>query len=297
MTYYLQIGSVFASGGTVAVDVNLVPAPLNDGFATATVVSAVPFTDTQDLTGATTEPGEPLSSCGNDLVSSVWYSFTPTNAGTYSASVFGGFPGDVAVFTGSSLGSLDRVACGGSGGGGLGTWQAEAGATYYLQVGSYFWFGPLAVTVEPAPPPTAGFVWGPPSPSAFDDVQFTDLSLDRANVGIDSWTWDFGDGSTAEGRTPTHRYAADGDYVVTLNVTTIDGRRSSTSDVVLVRTHDIAIARFDVPNSSRVGRTERITVGVSNRRYPEMVQVQLLKSVPGGFEVIAHLDPAGTRAA
>lgn len=31
-----------------------------------------------------------------------------------------------------------------------------------------------------------------------------------------SYTWDFGDGNIATGRTPTHAYTATGDYTVTL---------------------------------------------------------------------------------
>ena len=34
-----------------------------------------------------------------------------------------------------------------------------------------------------------------------------------------SWFWDFGDGNTSELQTPTHKFAAEGDYNVTLIVT------------------------------------------------------------------------------
>jgi hypothetical protein len=40
--------------------------------------------------------------------------------------------------------------------------------------------------------------------------------------------------------------------------------------------------------SGKVGKTALINVGVSNSRYPELVQVQLLKSVGGsGFQEVA----------
>ena len=55
-------------------------------------------------------------------------------------------------------------------------------------------------------------------------------------------------------------------------------------------THDVAITKFTVPTSASVGQTRSITVGISNKRYPETVQVQLLKSnSQGGFDQIGTL--------
>jgi hypothetical protein len=50
---------------------------------------------------------------------------------------------------------------------------------------------------------------------------------------------------------------------------------------MLVRTHDVGI-RVLVPQTAIVGQTGTITVALRNSRYPETVQVQLLKSVAGG---------------
>ena len=68
------------------------------------------------------------------------------------------------------------------------------------------------------------------------------------------------------------------------------GRTASTSQVVHVRTHDVAITKLSVPQSATTGQTRQITVGVKSTRYPETVQIQLLKSAAGGsFEQIAVL--------
>lgn len=89
---------------------------------------------------------------------------------------------------------------------------------------------------------------------------------------------------------PAHRYAAGGNYTIRLTVTTFDGRTASTSQVVHVSTHDVAIAKFTVPTSASAGQTRSITVGVSDKRYPETVQVQLLTgNSRGGFDVIGTL--------
>ena len=69
----------------------------------------------------------------------------------------------------------------------------------------------------------------------------------------------------------------------------MDGRSTATTQVVHVQTHDVGIAKLGVPKSARSGQTSRITVDISNKRYAETVQVQLLKSSAGGFEVVGTL--------
>lgn len=280
-TYYLQLGDRFGGGGALHVNVNLIPPPPNDAFANAAPVSGLPFTDTPDLTGATLEPGEPNPSCSFEPSpeSSVWYAFTPTETGSYTmnTSTASFFP-QLAAYTGGSLGTLSQVACGDQA-----TFHAVAGTTYYIQllneVGPG---GTIYFYLSPAPALVMGFVLNPPDPSSLDTVQFFDTSFDPGGVGINAMRWDFGDGATATGCCPSHRYTADGNYTVSLTDSTSDGRTGSISQVVNVKTHDVAISRVLVPQSARVGQTRTITVGLTNSRYPETVQVQLLKSVAGG---------------
>jgi hypothetical protein len=65
-------------------------------------------------------------------------------------------------------------------------------------------------------------------------------------------------------------------------VKTTDGRTASISQNVEVKTHDVTIAKVLVPQTAGVGQSRTITVGLTNGKYPETVQVQLLKSVAGG---------------
>ena len=139
-------------------------------------------------------------------------------------------------------------------------------------------------------PPVASFYFYPSDPSAFDTLQFYDNSYDPGYAGIQSRNWSFGDGTTATDCCPTHRYAADGDYTVQLTVTTFDGRTASTSQVVHVKTHDVAITKFTVPTSASAGQTRSIVVGVRNTRYPETVRVELYKSTPGGYQSVGFLE-------
>jgi len=79
----------------------------------------------------------------------------------------------------------------------------------------------------PATAPVADYTWTQPSNTL--DVQFTDTSTDQ----IDSWTWDFGDGSGSIAQHPSHPYATSGSYSVTLTVTGPGGIDSETKSVVV----------------------------------------------------------------
>ena len=135
--------------------------------------------------------------------------------------------------------------------------------------------------------PVADFLFSPSDPSVLENVQFSDTSYDPADAGISAVTWELGDGTTAIGSSPTHRYAADGEYRARLSVTTTDGRTSSITRIVTVRTHDVAIVELDAPRFARTGETHPISVAVKSSRYPETVQVELFRNA--GVEPLATL--------
>ncbi len=66
--------------------------------------------------------------------------------------------------------------------------------------------------------PAPDFIFLPPAPTTQDTIQFTDKSIDSDGY-ITSWSWDFDDKNTSNQKNPTHRYADDGIYTVTLKVT------------------------------------------------------------------------------
>lgn len=69
--------------------------------------------------------------------------------------------------------------------------------------------------------PVANFVAADTVGCAPTTVLFTDLSMGPA--AINSWFWDFGDGNTSTLTNPSHTYAADGSYTVTLTVVDVNG--------------------------------------------------------------------------
>jgi chitodextrinase len=293
ITYYLQAGDagISGAGGPLRVNLQEVPSPPNDDFADATIISSQPFvSDLVDTSAATREADEPVASCsaGLDPDRTVWYSFTPSESGSVSARIDN--PSTAAgAFTGDSLASLTEVGC--SHFGDPLTFRAEAATTYYLQVSTLFGFlgQTLHLSLDVAPSPVAAFSFFPSDPSIVDTIGFSDNSFDPGRVGFEAWEWDFGDGSTGTGCCVAHRYAEDGDYTVQLTVTTFDGRTALTSQVVHVRTHDVAIDRFLAPMVGSAGQTRKITVGISTHLSPEDVQVQLFRGIPGGFVPVGTL--------
>lgn len=259
------------------------PGPGNDNFADARVIPGVPSSDSASFFEATREDFEPAF-CGFQS-RTVWYSFTPVQTQRVFLNLQAPFFDLFTVFTGTSLNNLSFVTCGSSFGG-TPSFTAFAGTTYYIQVSSD---QPSTAIFQllPPPPPVASFGFFPFDPSVFDVVQFFDQSFDPGGLGIQTRQWSFGDGATATDPNPTHHYAADGDYVVDLVVTTFDGRSGSTSRVVQVRTHDVAIMRFQTPSTGMTGKTTKLSVDIQSNRQPETVQVQLFKSVPGGYQLFA----------
>jgi len=91
-------------------------------------------------------------------------------------------------------------------------------------------------------PLVAGFTADPKSGIGSLDVQFTDASTGP----VESWSWDFGDGTTSSEQSPLHNFGP-GTYTVTLTVT--GGATSSTAtDTIIV--YEPAVADFTTSPSN-----------------------------------------------
>ena len=78
-------------------------------------------------------------------------------------------------------------------------------------------------------PPTAAFTAAPTAGTPPLTVQFNAGASSDPDGTIDSYAWDFGDGSTGTGLTVTHTYTSAGVFVVLLTVTD-DGGSTDTTD-------------------------------------------------------------------
>ena len=81
------------------------------------------------------------------------------------------------------------------------------------------------------PAGSANFVFSPTDPRVGDTVFFNASS---SNVANPTFTWDFGDGTTGSGVTPTHQYGAARTFTVTLTVRNELGQAATISRTVTV---------------------------------------------------------------
>ena len=98
-----------------------------------------------------------------------------------------------------------------------------------------------AGTVTPNQPPTAAFT------SSCDELECSfDASGSTDGDGtVASYAWDFGDGQTGTGATPSHSYGAAGQYTVKLTVTDDDGATDEVTHTVTVTSSTLASDAFE----------------------------------------------------
>ena len=283
-TVHLQVGETSPGPGAGSLQLGFAASPDNDDFADAIRV-AVGDDKAIDRTGATIEVGEPNPpTCGFSPGASVWYDFIGTGGSVSFGLDAGSSSWAIAAYTGDSIDGLTELGCRLFDGPPL-TIRPAAGDHVRLQVWSYDFCcsstTTLHVTLPGDPVPAFGMSIG--DPSSLDDITFFDQTTDPGGNPIVAWHWDFGDGSTSDDQFPTHRFPSDGDHLVSLTVTTSDGRTATGAQTVTVQTHDVGIGKLSVPSTAKVGQVKQIIVGVGNRRYEESVTIQLQVSRPGGF--------------
>ena len=218
--------------------------------------------------------GEPAANCGGDFIRSVWYAFTPSESKSYTVGASTperrrcqGLHGNVA---GQPDG--DRVWLIGNGRGRLPRQRRHdvlPASRNLVHESGLLQTGRRRCSGAPPRPvrlSTGARATRRRSTTSACQGQYYDP------IGIDSWNWNFGDGATATRSSPQRRYAKDGDYSVTVAVTTPDGRANSNTQVV--RGPD---ARRGHPVDDQLagvvwGRPTPIQVGINNMRYPESVR-------------------------
>ncbi len=155
--------------------------PTNDDFASAEVVTALPFMGTSSIVEATREPNEP--DCFSWGSPTVWYSYTAAESGWLGVDLVGSdYDTTLAVYTGES-GALTPALCNDDSEGRTSAvnFEATAGTTYHFQVSG--WVSSvgsvvLNVRTTPAPPPP------PPPPAQLTSVSatVTSATVDRKGV-------------------------------------------------------------------------------------------------------------------
>ncbi|MGW6445622.1 PKD domain-containing protein [Lentzea sp. NPDC055074] len=289
VTYHVMLVEYYSwYAGPVNVSITPVTASPNDDRASAEPVQLSQRYE-GDLRRASAEPGEPVASCDAGATQSVWYRYTP--AQQKFVQVLSDRTA-VSVYRASDLSEVD---CEWSGESNYqhNVFSATPGESYLIRVAdSTEYAGPFFVELTEAEPLSPFVNPYPNNPTVFTDVTFAPYTGDQRPFV--SGTVSFGDGGSAPivpGQTIKHRYAADGDYTITVTGATKDGRTGTGSEVLKVDTHDVAVTSFSVPASARAGQTKPVKVTVANTRHDENVRVTLYKvgAAGGGYDLeIGH---------
>ncbi|HET9185649.1 MAG TPA: hypothetical protein VFN82_05845, partial [Solirubrobacterales bacterium] len=158
-TYYVAVDGQGGLESSFSLDLSFEALALNDDFASAQVLSGPGEYDGSNR-DATKEPEEPAHA-GDPGGASVWYAWTPTESGPVGLSTCSGGTLDplLAVYTGSTLGSLTEVVSNDDGSHGYCgegdsevRFEAEAGVTYRIAVdGKGGSRGTFSLELTPAP--------------------------------------------------------------------------------------------------------------------------------------------------
>jgi hypothetical protein len=145
-TYYVRVNSYGSTSGLLtAFNVCIgtqPPPPANDECSTAINVTTLPYSNTQDASGATNNAGFILACATGTyggMNDGVWYSFTVETAGSFTVALSGVGTWDpqLDVYSGScgTFSCISNQDVGGTGGAETATFAGEAGVTYYVNVG------------------------------------------------------------------------------------------------------------------------------------------------------------------
>ena len=85
----------------------------------------------------------------------------------------------------------------------------------------------VALLANGGSPPVADVEHTPRNGHSPLEVRFDGSGSRDSNGSVTSWLWDFGDGATGSGVTPTHVYNQSGRYFPTLTVTDDSGARDT----------------------------------------------------------------------
>jgi PKD repeat protein/KaiC/GvpD/RAD55 family RecA-like ATPase len=144
--------------------------------------------------------------------------------------------------------------------------------------------------------PVASFIIFPQQLVADDSVTFNAMDSYDPDGTIVNCIWDFGDGNitaTSSG-VITHTYHEYGDFNVTLTMVDNDGYNNTTSQIVTVHVHDIAILNTTVSQTEVLaGQVVNITVTVKNEgTTTESFNVTVFRNdTLIGMQLVSNLAP------
>ncbi len=174
----------------------------------------------------------------NNVVGAKRYTASGSVGGLSFSGVRGMFLSDNALYTTDASGNLRRTQWNdGPGPSGAPVPDSTTNVSGPDAGDGRTWTGPLFLFQDGQGQPAGG----PPSAAFTSDCTSRSCSFDASSSSGDvaSYAWDFGDGQSDTGVQPDHDYTTDGNFSVTLTVTSSTGATSSV-------THSVEVARVNV---------------------------------------------------
>ena len=184
---------VALSAASLATFVSVTPAfastpPANDELSTATVIPSLPYTVTEDISGATTAPSDPkncLVSGQQYPITTVWFAYTPRVDTPVDLSIRANFEVQYEVFTYAPQDGLSFYTCNPNVGGSGKLDQSlylRSGREYVFYLHSWQTSGTvqMSLTVPPPPPNDAFTAATPISTTPFTDYSDTTAATHEA---------------------------------------------------------------------------------------------------------------------
>lgn len=135
-------------------------------------------------------------------------------------------------------------------------------------------------------PPSASFGYSPSAPATGQTVSFDGTGSTDADGSIVSYEWNFGDGTTATGPTPSHAYASPGTYSVSLTVTDDGGATDTVTRSVTVNDPP-SIDSLTVTDTSKTTGSPKYAQFVVDYAVSDDVQLDSIR-----FTVVRQSDGA-----
>lgn len=101
-----------------------------------------------------------------------------------------------------------------------------------------FFGGEITTKCNPPQPPVAK-IYSPNNVIVGKSISFSSAeSYHPENVDIESYTWDFGDGTNDSGRSVNHIYQEEGEYIISLTIKDASGLTDSATHKIIVQRDD-----------------------------------------------------------
>jgi len=133
------------------------------------------------------------------------------------------------------------------------TYSSAGTYTVTLQVSNGTYTKSTSKSITILAPVTVDFAFSPSAPLINQDVQFTN----QTSGSVDSYLWNFGDGSTSTAKDPTHKFTSAGSFTVTLTATNAKGSKTKSKTVVVSQSLNPSFTYS--PSSPYAGQTVQFT--------------------------------------